>query len=70
MDVAAPCSGEGEPVMMRRTLLAMLYIIARFGEEGNGGAVRGGADGRGAGLGGVGTERSRAPRSMSGCRGV
>ena len=34
----APPIGEDEPAMVRRALLIMVYIIARFGEEGNGGA--------------------------------
>ena len=36
--LAAPSSDEGEPAMVTRALLIILYTIARFGEEGNGGA--------------------------------
>ncbi len=32
--LAAPSIDEGEPAMVRRAVLIMLYIIARFGEKG------------------------------------
>ena len=32
--LAAPSIVEGEPAMVRRALLIILYIIARFGKKG------------------------------------